>query len=325
MIRQKDVRPSLLTIVGCLALASCGDETVEASPPPPVSVRDGGTDSGGNAKSLRVATFNVRRFFDTTCDSGQCGATEFEEAFSQTAFDDKAREIARGIERIDPDVVGLQEIEDQAVLDALVQRLTADGYAFSVAKVGETGAPGSLDVAVLARNGTVLETRSHKDDPLERPDGSSTTFTRDLLELHLSFGKTRVIFLTAHFRSKAGTDDVGRRIAEATATRTIMTALSGEFPAALIALGGDLNDEPGSQPLSALEEGGALVRLAKDLPTSQQTTFVFQGRAEAIDHLYATKASAAHFVSGSATVVRDDASGLGGSDHAALRADFTVQ
>lgn len=320
-------------LVLLLALVSACNDAVGDTPRPASSdaAVDAGSAAGGEAGSprrpgvLRVATFNVHRYFDTICDSGSCTAGAFEEVPTDAAFERQTAAIAGGIERLDADVIALQEIENLRAMSALRDRLAKDGFAYATAEIGETGAPASVDVAIFAR-APQAEVRTHRNVPLTRPDGSATTFSRELLELRMTFGARRVVFFAAHFRSKVD-DDPGRRYAEAVAARDIVSAAAKEEPDALVVLGGDLNDEPGSPPVDALEQGGALVRVAKDLPPAEQATFVFSGRAISIDHLFVAAGGASRYVAKSALVVRDGAAGggLGGSDHAALQADFALE
>jgi uncharacterized protein len=300
-----------------LAASACTD-AVGDQPRPPVDagVVDSGTESGGppSRGAIRVATFNVHRLFDTVCDSGSCAGGDFEEVVTQQELDRRLGELAASIVKLDADVIALEEIEDAVVFDALRARLT--GYV--TAELGETGAPASMDVAILAR-GPTSEIRRHRDEPLVRPDGTPTTFSRELLEARLTLADRRVVFFAAHFRSKVD-DDPGRRIAEANKTREIMTAVSAEDPSVLVVLGGDLNDEPGSDAIRALEGDGALVRVAQDLPPAAQATFARDGLALALDHVFVTKAGASRYVPMSATVVPDL-----GSDHSALRAEFDAR
>ncbi|MBX3225645.1 MAG: endonuclease/exonuclease/phosphatase family protein, partial [Labilithrix sp.] len=162
-----------------------------------------------------------------------------------------------------------------------------------------------------------------KETPLTREDGSKTVFTRELPEVHLTLGSNSVIAYAAHFRSKAE-DDPGRRIAEAKATRDIMMAAATANTGAVVLLGGDLNDVPGSDTINAMEEGGALVRVAKDLPEASQGTYTFGGQRQAIDHIFTTASRATAYVPKSATVLRDGNSGFAGSDHASIYADFKL-
>jgi uncharacterized protein len=318
------VRRAVPVLLALLSAAACGDDTPAPRPQSPPPQRDASAEAGGGS-TARFATYNMHLFFDTVCDSGSCRESDFEQVRTEAEFAEQTELRARGIARLEADVVALQEVENQVAFDALVARLAADGYEYPVARLGETGAPGSLDVAVLARGATLDAVKTHRENPITRPDGSETRFTRELLEVHLSMAERKVVFFTAHYRSKAGGDDAGRRIAEAKATREIMLSAAAETPDALVVLGGDLNDEPGSETLAALEEGGALIRVARSLPQDAQATFIFSGRPVALDHIYATAQTASRLVAGSPFVVRDHPTGLGGSDHAALRADFTLE
>ncbi len=278
---------------------------------------DGDADREVPAGALRVATFNTHLFFDTVCQSGRCDIGDFEIVNSETDFRDKARKLADAVAGLNADVVLLQEVETEDCLDALNRALSSP---YPVAEQGETGSAASIDTAVLAR-GRLLERRNHRGTPIEGPNGESLQFTREFLELHLEIGGGRVIAFDAHFKSKAS-DDPDRRLAEAMAAHDIVTARAREYPDALVVFGGDLNDTPGSAPLDALENSGRLLRVAGDLPDLEAATYDYRGRLQAIDHLFMARQAAGELVSGSVLSVRGPVFGYGGSDHAALRADF---
>ena len=325
------MRSSPFGLVAVLACAAaCADQTLP-TPGPTKLVPDAGADapSGGDGGTkrpgvIRVATFNVHRYFDSVCQSGKCGPSDFEAVVSQAAFDATTDKLVKGIALIDPDVITLEEVETAGCLEALKAKLAAAGLAYPIAHLGETGSDGSVDVAVLAR-GALTAIKTHRETPLARPDGTSTTFTRELLEVRMTFGARSVVMFAAHFRSQVD-DDPGRRIAEAKAARGIMTATATELPDALVVLGGDLNDRPGSEAINAMEEGGALLRVAKDIvPEIDQGTYLFNGTKSALDHVFVVAGQAARYVPKSATVYRDDPRGFVGSDHAALAADFAIE
>ena len=270
---------------------------------------------------LRVATLNAHLFFDTTCDSGRCGEGDFESAPTEAEFAHNVAVIAAAVRGLDADVVLLQEVENQRCLDALRARL---GDVYPTALLGETGRPASIDVAVLARD-PLVSWRGHRGVPFARPDGRRATFARELLEVHLDHDGRRVVVFAAHFRSKVR-DDPGLRLGEATAARRIVVARGSELPDALVVLGGDLNDTPGSPAIDALEGDGTLARVAATLPAEQQATYVYHGRAMALDHLFVPRAAMTHVVTGSVRVLRDaPGEGYAGSDHASLRADFAME
>ena len=321
---------------GTTHLADARDAAVDAgpegewAPPADSTLAEAGSDAGAGpddggpalpaeALQIRAATWNVARFFDTVCDSGECGKYDFEDKPSEWEFGSRAAEIASAIETLDADVVLLEEVESQACLDAVVARL---GDRYPIAVLGETHFDGSLDVAVLA-SAELIEVRTHRQDAIPEPGGGLTSFSREFLEVHLAFGGWRVVAFAAHFKSK-NQDDAERRLAEANAARKIVRATAEELPDALVLLGGDLNDEPGSETLDAVEQGGFLVRVAGDLPSGSDWTYMYNADPVALDHLYLASEARGTYVAGTAAVVRDSPTSLGGSDHAALRADFAL-
>ena len=263
--------------------------------------------------NVSVATFNVRKFFDTNCDTRNCGPGQFEAMPTDSEFRAKAQQIANGIRILEADILLLQEIETQTCLDTLLEALSDQGYTTAV--LGETGGSASLDVAVVSKV-PVVGRRSYQDVQIPLPNGGSTTFSRDLLEVHLDYGDSRVIVFNAHFKAKTR-DDPDRRLAEATAARDIVTAVAEEEPNALVVLGGDLNDTPGSAPITALERQGQMLRVAAEL-SPNDATYTFQGVPQAIDHLYLVETVGGRFVDGTARVVRSNTRGLAGSDHAGV-------
>src|SRR5690606_20702562 len=100
--------------------------------------------------------FNVRRFFDTVCESGACDSGDYEALASPPQFDARAAQLAGAIRALEADVISLQEIETQACLDALLARL---GDALPYGVLGEIGSPASVDVAVLSRTPPEIVTR----------------------------------------------------------------------------------------------------------------------------------------------------------------------
>lgn len=269
---------------------------------------------------FRVATFNVLRFFDTVCESSQCDSDDYEALPSPENFEARATQLADAIIRLDADVISLQEVETQACLDALLVRL---GGVMPYGVLGETNSAASVDVAVLSRTPLDKVVRHRESQPLTLPGGIVTSFSRELLEVHVrAEDGTNVVVFAVHFRSKSN-DDPARRLAEAQVSSQVMNALAAAEPTALVVLGGDLNDTPGSPPLDALTIDGGLVRVADDLPATDQATYHYQGRGQAIDHLLISPSSAAFRVPRSSRVW-SDGSGYGGSDHSALTSDFRI-
>jgi uncharacterized protein len=264
------------------------------------------------APTIRVATFNVRRFFDTVCASGACAAGDYEEQPSAAVFEARATELAFAIRTLDADVIALEEVETQACLDALLARIDLHGV------LGEIGTTASVDVAILSKTPITQVVRHRDGEPLTLSDGRITTFSRELLEVHTEIGGGEVILFAAHFKAKSD-DDPPRRLAEAQVSARIVNEVAAAAPSALVLLAGDLNDTPGSPPLEALS---SLVRLADDLAPSAQATYYFQNSGQAIDHILLAPTQAARRIPKSARVWRDNGRGWGGSDHAALSSEL---
>lgn len=265
---------------------------------------------------IRVATWNVKRFFDTVCDTGSCnGSGDFESAPESGDFVARADEIADAIANLDADVVLLQEIETVACMDALEERLADQ---FDLFLLGEVRQAASLDTAVLAR-GELVEVITHRQNPIDDLSGGTTRFARELLEVRLDIDGHRLVVFSAHFRSQRN-DDSEQRLAEATASNDIVLEAAAQQPGAMVIFGGDLNDEPGSESIDALTQGGRLSRVAEELG-EDDWTFASARGTSTLDHLFLVTRQGGDFVAGTAQVVRDG-NFYGGSDHSALTATF---
>jgi endonuclease/exonuclease/phosphatase family metal-dependent hydrolase len=312
----------------------------------PSSQNDGGTgdDDGGQpirpvdagpwgdpttthvAGMLRLEQLNVRRLFDAVCDSGNCtGSGAYEDLPTQTQFDARILQIATDLTTIGADVITLAEVENQNCVNALQAKLKDLGFDYPVAYVAETGSPGSVDVAVVARGKLGKIVNNRKYNGLTEADGTTKTeFAREFAEIHITLGSREIIIYPAHFIAKVN-DDPARRLAEATAAHNIVVATGDANPTLLTMMSGDLNDTPDSAPLQALTSDGKLLRVASDIDPSKQGTYLYQGQDTAIDHIFVTKNHASNYVAKSATVVRDSGKqGFAGSDHATIYADFTL-
>ena len=274
---------------------------------------------------LRVATFNVHRFFDTRCDTGSCDGYDYEALPSAASFAAQAQSIADGILELDPDIILLQEIESQACVDALKGRLP--GYQSMI--LGETYYAASVDVAIFAKYPT-LGAHGYRDRVLIREDGSTTNFAREFLRLDFALSdeaqaeaEPDLIVFVAHFISKAS-DDPERRLLEAQAAAEIVNQTAADHPQALVVFGGDLNDTPGSDPINAIEEAG-LVRLLAELPDAETYTYWYNGWGSNLDHLFVAPGHQERYQSGSVEVHTDGPKeGYADSDHAAVSAEFSL-
>jgi uncharacterized protein len=282
---------------------------------------DSAVPQGG--KTVRIGTYNVKQFFDTVCDTGACAPNDFEEKPTEPQFRAKAAALGAGIRKTQADVMLLEEVENQASVDALKAVVPE----FAYAQIGETGFNASMDVVVLSKD-PIKAVRTHRDQRIPLPTTGTTKFIRELLEVDLERNGVLYTVFVGHFKSKAQ-DDPAQRLAEANATRGIVTLLAKNNPTRLIVFGGDLNDSPGSPPINALEQAENGVQLVRtesiDLPIAGQNTYFGTSLRSPIDHLFIPKPVVGYYVSGTAAVVQDaPLKGLGGSDHAALVATYRL-
>lgn len=287
------------------------------------AVTDGDTDATSensdlpDAPTLVMATFNTHTFFDTICDSGSCGSGDWEDTPDAGTYAARVKETSKAVAGLGADIVMLEEIEKESGLTDINNALATP---YPVAIFAESGGSASVDVAILAR-GTFVKKVSHLRDTLYKPDGSATHFLRDFLEVHLLIGGRPVIAFAAHYKSQRD-DDYDQRQAEAGGSAKIIRAVAAANPKALIVMGGDLNDTPGSDTLNTLINDGHLLRAAADC--SDCGTYRYNGQSESIDHLLMSLDAGGRYIAHSAQAVHGASTfAYGGSDHAALKASFS--
>lgn len=108
------------------------------------------------ATEFTVASANLQRFFDTTNDPAIGEPVVTPEAYARRLA--KASRIVRDYLRL-PDIVGVQEVENLAVLQDIAARVNSDAGlgADYVAFVEEGNDPGGIDVGVLVRSSRVKD------------------------------------------------------------------------------------------------------------------------------------------------------------------------
>ncbi|MFD2183265.1 endonuclease/exonuclease/phosphatase family protein [Rhodoplanes azumiensis] len=171
------------------------------------------------------------------------------------------RNTARVLVDLEADVVGVVEAENRPVLRDFNRLIVpaVDGVPFRHVMVIDGNDDRGIDVGLLCRDGFPIESmRSHVDDV--DADGDPI-FSRDCPEYTvLTRKKNRLIVLVNHFKSKGfGRPEASnaRRKAQAARVREIYKALDPRGDA-FVAVIGDFNDTPDSDPLSPLLHGSKL-------------------------------------------------------------------
>lgn len=165
------------------------------------------------------------------------------------------RNTAQVIRDVDADILAVIEAEHRPGLCAFNETLlkAVNGEPYPSVMLIDGNDERGIDVAILTRNGFSIERmKSHVDD---RTADGSHVFSRDCPEYWIrSAGGTELIVLVNHFKSKgfgSPATSNARRKEQAARTADVYEALSNDGHE-LIAVVGDFNDTPDSDPLSPL-------------------------------------------------------------------------
>jgi endonuclease/exonuclease/phosphatase family metal-dependent hydrolase len=186
------------------------------------------------------------------------GSLELErEAVNELAM----RNTARVIIDVEPDILGVIEAESRPALKSFVDDVVGaiGENPFRHVMLIDGNDNRGIDVGLIARAGFPIgPVRSHVDDPL--PDGG-TVFSRDCPEFSVSTPSGKeIIVMVNHFKSKghgSHKSNNKRRKAQAKRVQEIYKERIAQGHD-LIAVVGDLNDTPTSNPLKPLISGTTL-------------------------------------------------------------------
>lgn len=246
-------RIAALLLPLCWVAAGCpGTEqdfsvpTKDAEPGPPDAAIDF---VPGPPVPVKVMTWNVKNLYNDKRDSFEIAQAD-ETVVTAGAYQAKLGAVAEVISAAKPDVVVLQEIENQAVMNDLGTKLGA----YPHRSITQGNDPRGIDIAVLSQLPIQIGP-SHKGEFFKASTDPTQTFkfARDVLEVHLSVNGRQLSLLGVHFKAEDGDPKSAlKRFAEAEQTRKIATGISFGNPSAAIVVLGDFNSTPGSDPMNAL-------------------------------------------------------------------------
>ncbi len=250
-----------------------------------------------------IASFNLENYFDTVDDTG----SEAEPKPTATELAQKQAKLAAALARVlgCPTIVGVQEVENRALLEALAAQVQpACGFAYAV--VHEESADGrGIDVAYLVderrvqlqaarlrRGCTPLVTGVF--DPIAAcPRGEAPLFARPPLEMTALIDGRSFTFWVNHFKSKreGEAETAPLRLAQANFLRQLAAErLAADPDAALIVLG-DFNDYELSAPLLVMAgDQGPLYPALRRVPEALRYSYVYAGVSQLIDGILVSPA-----------------------------------
>ena len=172
--------------------------------------------------------------------------------YTYNIYQQKLKNIAQIISEIGfkytktaPAVVGLVEVENRQVVEALTQQDALKKYDYGVVHYNSFDARG-IDVALIYQKKRFTVTNSYKKElVLFREDGKRE-YTRDLLVVSGILDGEKVAFFVNHWPSRRGGEAVSmpKRNAAAALLKQEMDALREKNPNIKLIAMGDFNDDP---------------------------------------------------------------------------------
>ena len=258
--------------------------------------------------AFTVASFNMQNFFDPRDPDGRGNRPSPRQhelrlsKFAATIRDELGA----------PDILALQEVENDAVLADLVARPELAALGYRHAMLPGPDRRGS-HLAMLWREGRVsLEDLRQEQRWLDRngdplPDCADGPTDRravhprpplvaDLTIHDVESGATAGLSMVVnHFTSKfspSGAPTEPRRIAQAEHVASIVDGIQARSPGRDVLVIGDLNDREESRPLAVLtgpDDARRMVNvIAEHVPPAERYSFNYNGLTEQIDHVLAT-------------------------------------
>lgn len=244
-----------------------------------------------------IASLNVENHFDDVDDTGN--SAEPKPSIEEVAH--KQAKLAHVLDRLllCPTMVGIQEIETAALLQALADETAC---AYTPVHLPSPDARG-IDVALLVDSTRVqlldywLERFCSSvntgiiDPQAHCPDGQQPLFSRPPLVAELMVDGNPMTIVVNHWKSKRGgeAETAVWRLTQAQSLAQWVAHRLQEDPQANIVVLGDFNDYEQSPPLITLASTG-LTNVLLSVPDEVRYSFVFSGVSQLIDGVFVSPA-----------------------------------
>ncbi len=239
-----------------------------------------------SVQALTFMSINTEWFWDELePHEGQIAVGPVGHGATKSEVDLEAFAIATLIQFHDADVVGLIEVEGDAVVDR-IQAYLPNGWT-SVFRKGRDNFTGQ-DVALLTRIPVIAGTANNLANAEKGTsvDGTVEAKPSKVLAVGLDDQGTTYFVMVTHLISKRSTNDK-KREAQAHAIRKVVVDQMPNFNHIVVM--GDLNDLPGSSTLKRIrgldDTSPDLAQSAVTTGTDRDFSYVFQGEHQLIDHI----------------------------------------
>jgi endonuclease/exonuclease/phosphatase family metal-dependent hydrolase len=257
------------------------------------------TDKKPASMSGQIAFWNVENLFDTINDksiSDEDFLPTGKLKWTSERYNTKLSSLAKVIRAIGngsgPDIIGLAEIENKAVLIDLTQKTELKSLGYEIVHYNSPDKRG-IDVAMLYKKGSFKLLKS-KSINVSIPE--DTLYTRDILLVKGVYGKSDTMYLFVnHWPSRrGGQDDTEKKRLHASAClkQSRDSILKLEPNAQILAMG-DFNDEPTNKSILALSyvdnSANGFVNLMDALKAAGEGTHHYKKEKSLLDQILVTK------------------------------------
>lgn len=212
------------------------------------------------------------------------------EACYKKIYELKAYSLAQFIDKHDPDIVGLVEIENRAVVEKLKSHLT-DSKDWQIVFEEGRDRPTGQDVTILTKFPFVPESvttfPNEQEDYVDEKGEERSTKPSKILGVELTIDDQPFYIIIAHLISQIRPSDA-KRLAQAKVVRR--QAVKAMIADKNVIVMGDMNDAPGEPPINHLrgfdDSYGKLVQTADVIPDGElQHTYEHDDDELLFDHI----------------------------------------
>ncbi|SFU68158.1 Endonuclease/Exonuclease/phosphatase family protein [Pustulibacterium marinum] len=227
-------------------------------------------------KVRTIAFYNVENLFDTINNPNKYDDDRTptgKDHWTSAIYKDKIKNMARVIADIGadvtgsaPDILGVAEIENEAVLVDLISDPQLKPFNYGIVHFESPDERG-IDVALLYKK-NIFTPLSFDNIPLHlKDDDGSNDYTRDQLLVTGILDDEQISFIVNHWPSRSGGEAASRpkREAAAALNKTIIDSLQKINADAKIISMGDLNDDPTNSSMKTVLKTKAKPHKAKGL------------------------------------------------------------
>jgi len=244
-----------------------------------------------------VVSYNVENLFDIVDDPNipdEEFLPESEKQWNKERYQKKLDDLVKVISEINPkelpEIIGLVEVENRAVLEDLIRTGALADEKYDIVHEESPDYRG-IDVALIYRK-NAFKVVAHETLPVIFSDDPEFK-TRDILHVEGKIRNKTVHLFVNHWPSRIGGEDKTepKRILAAKVLKKKVDQLLADDPKVRIIIMGDMNDEPSNKSLLEIlgaqspDSGMKLVNLMMPDDALGFGTYFFSGNWNMLDHL----------------------------------------